>query len=322
MKRKYRKVGIRRGLGGWGDVQMGLAVAELYAEEKGGPVTFGCLPELLPLGDNVPAVEVLPLEQFEKLSFGRKWDITDPCIKYEHALQPNVDRNRPEIWATKLGLKGSPQLRVYLTDKERQWANRWTKQMRLDGRFLLGIVPKSYSWGRDWEEWVKVLYLLRQETDDIVPLVFLAGLQTWEAVEYAVLGVPIIRFGIRENLALMSECQLVAGVDTGPMHSAVGLGRPTLWVFTHIDGSIRTKGYEGAEVIQRSDLPCCPCWYESMCHDPRFFMRCKEIPPAEVAERIQDHYRRWLCSMSNTVRAFGKPRQIWEIGTAFHRMSP
>ncbi len=301
--RPYRRVGIRRGLGGWGDVQMSLAVAELWVRERGEGVTFGCPKELLPLCENVPGVEALvcrsnnadkeaPPGLFDELSFGRKWDITTPCIEYEKALQPHVDRNRPEIWATKLGLKGKSHPRVYLSETEQRWADNWIAEHNLQDQFILGIIPNSYSWARDWGRWIKVLYQIKQNQPLITPLIFLAGINSWESIEFACLGHLIYRPPIREMLALLSRCHLVTGMDTGPMHSAVGLGIPTLWLFTHIDGRIRTRGYEKAEVIQRTDLDCCPCWYEPQCHDPRYLMMCKDISVDKVMGRIIAHYQK------------------------------
>jgi hypothetical protein len=148
------------------------------------------------------------------------------------------------------------------------------------------------SWGRDWQGWVKLLYLLRKEYPQITPIIFMGGVSSWDGIEYATCGIPVYMRSIREALAIMNQCALVAGVDTGPMHSAVGLGIPTLWIFTHIDGAIRTQGYDKAEVIQHTDLECCPCWYEAQCHDPRYFMLCKAITVEEVAGRIISFYQK------------------------------
>jgi hypothetical protein len=324
----FREVAVRRGLGGWGDVQMALAVAELLARELGITVTFGCPKDLLPLCENVPSIEALacrtnnaeedaPLEAFDLLTFGKLWDITTPCIEYEKALQPNVDRNRTEIWATKLGLKGKPYPRVYLTDKERAYASAWVKKYGLEGRFLLGVIPRSYSWIRDWPAWYKLLWQLKATAPLLTPVIFLAGVDDWNAVEYAVCGVPVYRPQIREHLALMDRCHMIAGVDTGPMHSAVGLGKHTLWVFSHIDGKIRTQGYSKAKFIQRTDLDCCPCWYDQIprCHDPRYFALCRSIAVEEVEREIIKKYRRWLCftSFSRMVQRRPKPSSVTGI---------
>lgn len=321
----YREVAVRRGLGGWGDVQGGLAVAELLARELGITVTFGCPKELLPLCENVPGIEALacktdhaeedtPLEAFDQLTFGKLWDITTPCIEYERALQPNVDRNRTEIWATKLGLKGKPHPRVYLTEKERAYASVWVKKHGLEGRFLLGVVPRSYSWIRDWPAWYKLLWELKVKAPLLTPVIFLAGVDDWNAVEYAVCGIPVYRPQIREHLALMDQCHFIAGVDTGPMHSAVGLGKPTLWVFSHIDGRIRTQGYRKAKFIQRTDLECCPCWYKAQCHDPRYYAMCRNMAVEEVGKYIMRKYRRWLCSTWFLRMVQRRPRLNLETG--------
>lgn len=295
-----RKTGIRRGLGGWGDVVMALAVAELWVKEKGSLVTFGCPEGLMSLGENIPNVEVLPCrengdeegdkKEFDKLTFGKKWDVTTPCIEYERALQPNVDRNRTQIWATKLGLKGTPHPRVYLTEEEIAWGSEWVQRRSANGKFKLGIVPKSYAWVRSWRGWIKLIYQLKVSAPDLIPIVFLAEMDSWEEFEFGVCGIPVYRKSIREILSIMNQCDLVVGVDTGPMHSAVGLGIQTIWIFTHIDGKIRTKGYEKAEVVQRDDLECCPCWYEAQCHDPNQYAFCRAISEDVICSSILKYY--------------------------------
>lgn len=295
---------------------MALSVAELWVREHNERVTFGCPKELLPLCENAPGIEALacrpdnaakeiPPGPFDELSFGRKWDITTPCIEYERALQPNVDRNRPEIWAAKLGLKGKTHPRVYLSAKEQAWAQQWVERKGLAGRFVLGIVPESYAWVRSWDHWIKVLYQLSKEAprrwpfgQEIAPVIIMAGVKSWDAIEFATVGVPVIGYTIRQILSVLSVCDLVAGVDTGPMHSAVGLGIPTLWLFTHIDGRIRTRGYKKAMVLQQADLPCCPCWYDAQCHDPHHYALCRNIPVEQVVSTILKQYRRKrLCSL-------------------------
>lgn len=308
-------------------MQMSLAVAELYVKETGIPITFGCPAELLPLCENVPGIEALacrkndasketPPGLFDGLSFGRKWDITTPCIEYERALQPNVDRNRPEIWAAKLGLKGKAHPRVYLSAKEQAWAQQWVCEKGLAGRFILGIVPESYAWVRSWDQWIKALYQLSKTAPEIAPVIIMAGVKSWDAIEFATVGVPVIGYTIRQMLAVLSVCQLVAGVDTGPMHSAVGLGIPTLWLFTHIDGRIRTRGYKKAMVLQQTGLPCCPCWYDSQCHDPHQYALCRNIPVEQVIDAVLKHYRRKrLCSLSFMKMVSRRRKSRSAIGT-------
>jgi hypothetical protein len=306
---------------------MALAVAELYIKEKGAPITFGCPVELLPLCDHVPGIEALacrpnnadkeaPPGPFDELSFGRKWDITTSCIEYERALQPNVDRNRPEIWAAKLGLKGRTHPRVYLSAQEQAWAQQWAKKRGLAGRFIVGIVPESYAWVRSWDHWVKALYQLNKVAPEIAPVIIMAGVKSWEAIEFATIGVPVVGCSTRQILSVLSVCNLVAGVDTGPMHSAVGLGIPTLWLFTHIDGRIRTRGYKKAQVIQRTDLECCPCWYEEQCHDPQRFAFCRNITVEQVVDAVLKRYRREkLCSLWSTMMARRRPKPRSATGT-------
>jgi len=48
--------------------------------------------------------------------------------------------------------------------------------------------------------------------------------------------IRVFGYPMRKVVALLSLCDLVVGVDTGPMHTAAALGNKAIWLFTHIDG--------------------------------------------------------------------------------------
>jgi len=84
---------------------------------------------------------------------------------------------------------------------------------------------------------------------------------------------------------LINECDLVISPDTGPAHIAAALRIPTLWIFTHIDGKIRTKGYDLFWVCQNIPKDCPsngkPCWYDIPCS--RQQIENKANPPCSEA---------------------------------------
>ena len=80
---------------------------------------------------------------------------------------------------------------------------------------------------------------------------------------------PVVLDGLsdlRETMALIDAVQLFVSNDTGPMHIAMGLGKPTLALFGPSDP--RKYGPWGAhgEVVS-AYLPCSPCPQgEDTCH--------------------------------------------------------
>lgn len=106
------------------------------------------------------------------------------------------------------------------------------------------------------------------ESDGLVPLVLWGpGEEAARDVIAAALaerGVPHVvapPTRIRELAVLISLCSLFIGGDTGPTHLAGMLGVPTVSIFGASDGE-RNRPWprESGPMIQRTELPCVPCW--------------------------------------------------------------
>ena len=74
---------------------------------------------------------------------------------------------------------------------------------------------------------------------------------------------PVVspRTTLRQLAATLSLCKLFIGGDTGPTHMAALLGKPVVGIFGASD-SLRNRPWprDSGPVLQRRDLPCCPCW--------------------------------------------------------------
>jgi heptosyltransferase-1 len=73
--------------------------------------------------------------------------------------------------------------------------------------------------------------------------------------------------------------------DTGPMHVAAALGKPTLALFGPTE-SRRTGPYGQLQNVLRLDLPCSPCM-KSTCHFEKLNECLRGLSTATVAERIK-----------------------------------
>jgi hypothetical protein len=87
--------------------------------------------------------------------------------------------------------------------------------------------------------------------------------------------------------ALLNECDLVVSPDTGLAHISSALRIPTIWIFTHIDGEVRTRGYDRVWVVQDTPKDCPagqPCWYDVPCSNlPGNERELEKAPPCSVS---------------------------------------
>ncbi len=130
------------------------------------------------------------------------------------------------------------QMRYFLSDAEREFAGRWLGQHGLGegGRTFAAIHPG----GRGAKQWGTANFsalIDRIDTDMNLPVVCIAGpgedelvgkIRTISATGFAVLeGVDV-----GDMAAVIERCSLFISNDTGPMHVASALNRPTIGIFT------------------------------------------------------------------------------------------
>ncbi len=75
-------------------------------------------------------------------------------------------------------------------------------------------------------------------------------------------GTPLIAppTSLRQLAALIKECRLMIGGDTGPLHMAAVLDVPVVSIFGGSDAARNAPYTDRQYIIQRTDLPCVPCW--------------------------------------------------------------
>ncbi len=93
--------------------------------------------------------------------------------------------------------------------------------------------------------------------------------------------------------ALFARCQLVVGLDSGPLHLAVAAGAPSIHLFGPTDPAIFGPWGDPARhrVVQTEiDLPCCPCGvldFERTCWKGGYCLRTiKTSQVMEIAEEL------------------------------------
>ncbi len=190
-------------------------------------------------------------------------DLSSDCIKHEAETQPDVIKNRPEIFIEKVGLFSdeAPRPKLYLSAGE-------IENVHLPDKLLIGLVLTTNSKAR---RWYKVLEL-RDAIYDSYPDCCVVEISEDKPDWWTPHGKSINMFGksLREIMAVMSKLDLVISADTGPAHISASLRTKTVWLFTHIEGSVRTKNYDQdlTYVVQTTPDKCPvgkPCWYLLPC---------------------------------------------------------
>jgi hypothetical protein len=235
---------VFRKLGGLGDIIMTFPVIE-HAKKKNPnyKITYSCPKEFLCLAENNPYIDNLIPYSIEvtKKKFDIVIDLTTDCIKYEMKHQPDVKMNRSEIFMESAGFdpKETPRPKLYLNDlKPIDW---WSES--INDKIKIGLILESNANIRTWNHMREFASILQYRYRGSI--VFFDICKN-EPKNYKPLtdSISVFNQSLRDIMKILNQCDLVIGPDTGPMHMASALNIPTLWLFTHIDGSIRTKNYD------------------------------------------------------------------------------
>jgi ADP-heptose:LPS heptosyltransferase/GT2 family glycosyltransferase len=286
--------GVRRGLnilayrnlGGLGDIIMTTSAIEKVKEEyPNSQITYACPKEFMEVLENNPMID--RLTSWNRKITQEEYDVvinlTHDCIDYEIKHQPLVERNRPEVFVSSCGLSDGkvPKPKVYLCEDEILWGKDFLKGF---SGFVIGLVLKSNANVRQWPYFKELrTWLLQKYPTAVLLEISLDRPSDWKEHSRVV---PIFGFDIREVATLINQCDLVISPDTGIAHISGALNRPTVWLFTHIDGKIRTKNYPDSFVCQTTPRNCLkgmPCWYEIPCGEN---VERKKNPACAVALKL------------------------------------
>ncbi|HUV84105.1 MAG TPA: glycosyltransferase, partial [Methanosarcinales archaeon] len=284
-----------RDLGGIGDIIMTTPVIEEAVKKYPNyNITYACPEQFLPLLKNNPFIT--KLRSINSDVTQEDWDaiidLTSDCIKHEVKHQPDVKLNRVEIFAKKCGIPieniASPK--IFLSEKEILQAKEELKDYGLK----IGLVLKSNAPVRNWPYFKELRSLLSKQYPNATFLEFcLEKPSDWHSIKKSY---PVFGRSLRTVCGLINECDVVISPDTGLAHIASAFKVPTVWLFTHIDGKIRTKNYDNVEVCQNIPEDCpskgVPCWYNVLCDKERtensFNPPCSiALEPVSALEKIR-----------------------------------
>jgi lipopolysaccharide heptosyltransferase I len=93
------------------------------------------------------------------------------------------------------------------------------------------------------------------------------------------------RTSLPQVIALVAGALAVLMHDSGPMHLATALGKPTVALYGPTSER-RTGPYGSAAAVARLDLPCAPCYLKKVSDCPHGHRCMRDLAPDRVAEQV------------------------------------
>ncbi len=199
------------------------------------------------------------------------------------------------------GIIAKPQpveeIRLHLTDAEKNWATRKIDTLGLGGpRFLVGLAPGA-AFGPA-KRWLPERFgglgdrLIGALNADVLIFGSAAERPLAEKIARAMKHTPAIAAGetsLRQLLALMARCRLIVANDSGPMHLAAALGVPLIAIFGSTDE--RATGPIGSRVrVVKRGAECSPCGRREC---PIDFRCMQELSVEEAYRATLQAVKRW-----------------------------
>lgn len=180
---------------------------------------------------------------------------------------------------------------------------RFSKQPLSTPGPRIGLLPCSRWPTKNWpaEFWAEMVRHVAKQSDAYFYVLGSAGdMKTCEQVtrEIGERGINLCgKTSLVELGSLLQELDLLATVDSGPMHMAAALGIPVVAVFGATD-PIRTGPYGTLHhIFTQLDLPCRPCLSEKCARGDLACLTLLE--PPRVAAKVVEVLQRRQCNRAN-----------------------
>lgn len=284
---------VVRKVGGLGDILMtGPAIKTLKDKYPNKKIHFAIPKQYHPLMKNLDFIDTI-LDSNKPINYKRYFmisDITNVDAYYESTrvnAGKTVQKSRIEIYAEALGIRNllTEKTPIYnVSEDEEKWAAGLLSSKKLNkNKKTIALTLKSAERYRDYptQKYQELFSLLKRDYN-LVLLGELSNEKYYDIIDARGLS-------IRELGAVISLCDCLITVDTGPLHLAAALGVKTIALFGPIDANARCKGYKNVLVV-KSNMDCIPCWRNNN-------IKCKQID--------NNNYSKCLSSIS--------PNNIYKI---------
>jgi heptosyltransferase-3 len=167
------------------------------------------------------------------------------------------------------------------TDEEKDFANKFLEKINHQYELkLIGIIP-SGGWESkrcDSSKWIEICNEINRNYNFKILILWGPGDESdakkiHEGVKPNPIIIPETNFG--QLSGLIEKCDLIIANDSGPMHAAAALGKPTLGIFGPTDPEAHRPYSENSSYVIHSGLHCiictklvCPFQHECMLELP------------------------------------------------------
>ncbi len=291
---------ITRAMGGIGDLlMMTPGIHALHRKFPDDEIFLAIPRRYFPLFENNGDVTLLDIDDgpIDYSTFRMWYNLTDcPASRFESFTAPRVRKNRIDIFARALGIRGTRlwkmnrRPRYFLSDEDTEFRERFWTNNDLKEKEVIGLQLHAGEPYRDYPHMGRLIGELAKERT-----VLLFG-------EHSIHGhedrnvIKIDTRNLQQLFALASGSDLLVCPDSAFVHLAGALGIPCVALFGPIDGKIRTAQYPSVEYLDiRTRLGCIPCWRNEIipCKltDSRVSVCMGEIPVQLVVDRVNKRLR-------------------------------
>jgi ADP-heptose:LPS heptosyltransferase len=154
---------------------------------------------------------------------------------------------------------------IYKTTKEEKtFAENFFSELNNQGHLIIAVIP-SGGWKSkrcDPVKWIEICHEIRNKYK--THIIILWGPGDEEDVKLISKGLkPAPVFGPNSTFgqlsALIESCDLIIANDSGPMHAAAALGKPTLGIFGPTNPTAHRPHSENSSYVIHSELHCIKC---------------------------------------------------------------
>jgi len=299
------KICIQRKLGGVGDILMSTptlrAIKALYPLAE---ITYATDPKYFILLEANPYIDILEdFRHIDPSAYDFFADITTVCPQHERKDKPPI--NRIDLFAKYIGVHVGhtvPATPIYtVSEEEKDWASGWITSEwgdRSDYKVIF-LSAASIDHRRTWpveysHELISQVGYLRKDVRFIVDDFTKRG-GDWNHP-----NTTSKNFGIRQMAALINECDLFVGPDSGPLHIAGALEKHIVALFGPTDPAARINHYKNA-IAPTANLGCQHCWYA---HCPYDLACMKQLHVSAIQDAVINKLQMKLPSEAFSDRAF------------------
>lgn len=280
---------VTRAMGGIGDLLMmtpGLHALKLLQPER--TLHLAVPRRFFPLFSGNADVDLLDIDGDLKPRSYRRWlNLTDcPAARTESLTAPRIRRNRIEIFARALGVRGGALRRMdrrpryFIPENELRERERFFQDRGLRGRSVIGVQVRSDEGYRDYAQMPTLVEALSRKH---AVLLFhdtpIAGYDFPDTLK-------VEGRVFREAALLASGCDALLAPDSAFLHLGAALGVPCVGLFGPTDGAVRTADYPSCRFVDaRDELHCIPCWRNEVIPCALTGMRASACLGQDVTQR-------------------------------------